>query len=413
MLILCIMILSGVAYLGFVRYSERAQLRERLPEMPDRVESGSLFSEALEEQYSKIGFIGDVNSAVLEIAMLYHANRHYAKALQVYGILQEREPGNARIAYYIADVHQSEYDFEALKHALERSLELGLEYGPSLVKLGRIAVKEGHFEKAESLFKRAVKVDPDSVLPYDSLLTLYSRTGEDGKREAVEFHRNRMATAVLGQDDPLLEPLFDFCYDPSQLLVRADLSIERGDFQKADAFLDRAIVIDESDWKALVMRMILEFKRGNIEGSISAGLSAIEKGADVGTAMAQIVNMLSENGEEERAENLLLQLMESHPDEPQLHQILAKVQKDRGRYAMAYQSLLKAEKSLPVSAEIYQLKGDLLWAMGRKDEAAIYFREAVSLSPLDNISNTYLIQYYIEKGRYLEAEPLVERAIAL
>lgn len=398
---------------GFVRYRARIQLQDRLPTIPELADQSELLRKELVSRYSRIGLLGDLESGLQEVAMLYHANRYFAEALQVYEILEERGPENAKIVYLTSDIYQSVSDIEAFRNALERSLELGLEYGPVLVSLGRIALKEGDFLKAESLLKRALEADPKSIVIFDSLLALYSRTGAENNRKIIETHRNRLPPESIGQVDPLLEPVFDFCYDPSQLLVRADICIKRRDFEKGAFFLDRAIAIDEGDWKAYALQLILEKERGDLEAAIAAGFAAIEKGADVGIGMSQIVTMLIDKGEVERAENLLMEVIEDYADKPQLYVNLATVQKDRGQFAAAYKSLLKAEALLPASAEISNSKGELLWDMERKDEAAVCFERGISLSPFEGKPYMYLAQYYIENVQFSKAEEYVVEAIEL
>ncbi len=407
-------VVFGVALVfGVVRYRTRIQLQERLPAIPGMAGQPELLREALKKSYSRIGLLGDVETGLEEVAMLYHANRYFTEALQVYEILEERDPENARIVYLTSDIYQSVSDFGAFKNTLERSLELGLEHSPVLVNLGRIALKEGDFLKAESLLKRALETDPKSIVVFDSLLALYSRTGAVNNRKIIETHRNNLPPESIGQNDPFLEPVFDFCYDPSQLLVRADIYIKRRDFEKGAFYLDRAIAIDEGDWKAYALKLILEKERGDIEAAIAAGFAAIENGADVGIGMSQIVTMLTDRGEVERAKDLLVEAIEDYADKPQLHVNLATVQKDRGQFAAAYESLLKAEALLPSSAEISNSKGELLWNLERKDEAAVCFEQGISLSPFEGKPYMYLAQYYIENVQFSKAERYVVEAIEL
>jgi len=407
-------IVFGVALVfGVVRYRARIQLQDRLPTIPEMAGQSELLREALKKSHARIGLFGDVESGLQEVAMLYHANRYFPEALQVYEILEGRDPENARIVYLTSDVYQSVSDIEAFRGALKRSLELGLEYSPVLVNLGRIALKEGDFLKAESLLKRALEADPKSIVVFDSLMALYSRTGAENNRKLIETHRNRLPLESIGQRDPLLEPVFDFCYDPSQLLVRADIYIKRRDFEKGAFFLDRAIAIDASDWKAYALQLILEKERGDLEAAIEAGFAAIEKGADVGIGISQIVTMLTDAGEGKRAEELLTETIENYADKPQLYVNLATVQKDRGQFSAAYESLLKAETLLPASAEISNSKGELLWDMERKDEAAVCFERGISLSPFEGKPYMYLAQYYIENVQFSKAEEYVVEAIEL
>lgn len=412
-LVLSVAFFGLALFFGIARFRERIQLQKRLPAIPEMSGQPEILREALDRAYASIGLWSDVESQLLEVAMLYHANRFFPEALQVYEIVQENDPGNARIVYLTSDIYQSNSELELFRNSLERTLQLGLEYSPALVKLGRIALKERNYEKSESLLKRALEADSESILVYDALLSLYSRTGAESNRRIIESHRNRLALESLGLDDPLLEPVFDFCYDPSQLLVHADIYIKRQDFEKGAFFLDRAIAIDETDWKAYAIQLVLEQERGNLEAAIAAGFTAIENGADVGIGMSQIIAMLTDKGEEDRAENALLEAIETYPEKPQLYVNLATVQKDRGQFATAYESLLKAERLLPSSAEISNLKGEVLWDMKRKGEAAVCFKRGISLSPFEGKPYMYLAQYYIENVQFSMAEEYVVKAISL
>ncbi len=394
------------------RWDSRNALFAQLPDSAASVEMPEAAREEVERIRNAIGLFGDRDSALAELAMTYHANRAFDDAKVVYEILIDRLPEDPQWKYLIADVYEAESDFESFERSLVEVEAIGVDYGPCLLKLGRIALRKREYDRAESFLKRAIAVLPRERTVYDVLATVYRRIGDNEKRKLVQDAAAGLESSKGGVEDPWLERIYDFCFDVDQLMVRADVAMERERFGEARAILDKTVLLDKDDWKPHALRMHMYLTGEDATAALDSGLKAVSLGADKETAFTALVPALVKAGRAKQAEETVANVLKDDAQNVVLLQLLATAQAAGGDRSRAVASLLRASELDPNSAKIHTDLGALYWEDGQRDLAAARFRRALEIAPGNDESTLYLAQYYYELGRFSEAEPFVEAGLA-
>lgn len=143
---------------------------------------------------------------------------------------------------------------------LEKSIALNDKFAPALVNLGQVHLASGAFEKAKSLFSKALNIDSNSALARNGIAS-------------AERARNSMASVRQYAESgnwPYLRALIDEVLKDAPeyseaLLLRAKSSIAMRQSEEALQDTGRAIKSDPNNLEALALRGLIYFNMGDAD----------------------------------------------------------------------------------------------------------------------------------------------------
>jgi len=123
----------------------------------------------------------------------------------------------------------------------EAAIHLDKKYIPALIARGNLAFQNGGFKKAESFYRRVLRISPRHAGANNNLAMVYITRGKDLAK--AEQHANR----ALEQGGPLR---------PYVLETMASLYIQQARLPEARKILDEADAVVSADNKALCEQLV-------------------------------------------------------------------------------------------------------------------------------------------------------------
>ncbi len=417
-------------------------IREELPPLPDTSDWPEAFTLALQEASEAVSSRRGSDEGLGELAMLYHANAFLKEAEACYTLLNERDPEEARWAYYLADVRLNWGDLASAESLLKRVAALKPSYLPAQIRLGDVLFKSGKSEAAREVYLRSLQLDANN--PYallglarehlrggaeEEALTLLSRLGENneefapgfmlmaqllekrGEKERAEVARalGRKHGRYREHPDPWMDTVTTRCYDLDRLTVLADMNVAIRQFERALDILDRAVNISPEFPDVHLIRGMAYSGMGEKDKAIKAYKRALLLGGDTIVIYSALVNLHKKSEEYGEAIAMARKGLEENPDSPELLAVLGELLIEQGNRAEARVHLRKALQEDPSHRLALRNLARTLWEEGRESEAMKIFQELRRLSPLDFHSRAFLAQHYLEREDPEKAEaPLRE-----
>ena len=129
--------------------------------------------------------------------------------------------------------------------------------------------------------------------------------------------------------------------------------------------------------------------------------------------LIQLAQSASGNGDFSTAEIMLTRVLEKDPRNKTIRNTLGYVLAEQGKYDGALQVLRDQIKINPFDDFAYSMIAVVHWGQGDYADAEKSFRKQIEVTPLNQVAFSRLGQMLVEWGKYKEAIPELERAIAL
>jgi tetratricopeptide (TPR) repeat protein len=280
----------------------------------------------LAELYAKTGRIRD---AVLEAQDILKRDPNNLEAHKLLGRIYLRSLG---------DVQSGSGSDNVLKLAIEQYQEI-IKIEPDDVDdhllLGRLYRLNNDLQKAESEFKTAVKLQPDSEEAVTTLAILYSEEGDTSR--AVEV----LSAVPDATRSAKLYSTLGYAYE------------QQKEYKKAIAAYQKAISLDRDNLDAI---------RGLAQNLLNDGQT------DAALEQYQII-------------------AEANPEDAQTYLRMADIYRKTGKFDLALENLKKAESMVQDSMEVPYSMAAVYQAQGRYDEAAQILQDL--LKKTDKPDNNY------------------------
>lgn len=188
--------------------------------------------------------------------------------VQYYPYFDNNPQNKAKELYLEATVLYGKNQTEAALHLLDISLSLDPELSDAYEVYGVILTHLGRFDEAISMMENVLKVNPQSVMAHTNLSLILMK---QGKIEEAEKHKGLATVASFAQfgqeakikktnaeeikkkneelqrrEKMFLEVLSIDEEDPMALFGLGEISFERGEFLKAQNFLEKVIHFDKN-----------------------------------------------------------------------------------------------------------------------------------------------------------------------
>jgi tetratricopeptide (TPR) repeat protein len=350
-----------------------------------------------------------------ELGRLYHANGYLREAQACWQLLRAEQPREARWCYYLADLRRTAGDDAAVAALLAETVRLAPDYASAWLQLADLEFKTGRTDAAEAHYGRRLALVPRDAYARLGLARAALQRGNrgdarklieqivhdtpdfstahnlyaemltaDGQADAAFRQRNlgREAGRYRAADDPWLEELHTWCYDPKRLALLGTTAYQTHRGDRGVSFLQRAVQLAPGD---------------------AAAYEAL------GTLYLQL-------GEPAKAQPVFeqgLRLPGQDHDRVMLAVNLAESMRLQRHSEDALQVVRDALKDAPAAYELHGELGAVLIDLGRLEESVQAYREAVAIAPDDTDSNFSLGSDLLALGQREESIRYLKRSLTL
>ncbi|MGB9596924.1 MAG: tetratricopeptide repeat protein, partial [Candidatus Poribacteria bacterium] len=209
----------------------------------------------------------------------------------------------------------------------------------ALIKLGTVYQNQGQIDKAIEQFKKAIEIDPDSMLAHSNLAYIYE--GQGKLDEAIAEFKELLR---IKPDFPQIHVGLGLLYDA------------QGKVDDAIVEMNKAIQLDPKTTVAYINLGVLYRKKGMLDEAIGQFKKLLEMQPDTAIYHGVLGDLYREKGDFDKAEaefKLALKLDPSMEKEPNFVASIALVYYGKGMYDSAEKEMSKAI-SLDPNNEMYK-----------------------------------------------------------
>ena len=301
------------------------------------------------------------------LARLYISQDKFDDALEQYTILIAQDAENWEAVYAKALVHLEIEEYGEAESLFQRLIDSGERVDESRYYLATSFERQGQLERAIDNY-RLVSIGTKDFLGAQQQATRLSIA-----LGAVDAAHDWLQRVSRGQ--PRLEVLF--VNMEAQLLLQASLPA------KAKQLLDRSLNRYPGEVDLLFARVIYFDSIKDLASSEADLRSIIAIKPDDARALNHLGYMLADQTTRyEEALTLLESAIALNPGDPATTDSLAWAQYKLGRYEDALQNIRRAFAVFP-DPEVASHMGEILWMMGRRDEALAVWQRALEGAPDD------------------------------
>lgn len=291
--------------------------------------------------------------------------RRLEEAREQFALLAVMAPDDYETLYSLALLDLELDSVDTAKQLLMRLLQAGYRLNDAHYYLGYIGQNQNQSEEAIEHFKQ---VGTDSVNFLNAQRQVIRLLVQEGELE--EAH-NWATTLSTGRPDLAL----------MLTTVETDALMNAGHFELAEALLDNAIDNNPDNVDLLFARSFLSDRMGNAAKSEQSLRRIIELQPQDSRALNQLGYALADGPDRhDEALALLERAIEISPDDPAIIDSLAWAQYKLGRYEEALANLMRAYEAFP-DPEVAAHLGEVLWAMGRQNDANRIWQAALNENP--------------------------------
>ena len=301
------------------------------------------------------------------LARLYIAQEKFDDALLEYSLLIEQNADNWEAVYAKALVHLEIEEYDEAEALFQRLIDSGERVDESRYYLATAFERQGELERAIDNY-RLVSIGTNNFLGAQQQATRLSI-----QLGAVAAAHDWLQRLSRGQ--PRLEVLF--INMEAQLLQQAGLSAE------AKQLLDRSLNRYPGEVDLLFARVLYFDSIKDLAGSEADLRTIIAIKPDDARALNHLGYMLADQTTRyEEALALLESAIALNPGDPATTDSLAWAQYKLGRYEEALINIRRAFAAFP-DPEVASHMGEILWMMGRREEAMVVWQRALEGAPGD------------------------------
>lgn len=320
-------------------------------------EAEQMLAEAVERHPER------VRLRLLYARVLVHANKLTVAKSQFEKLL-ELSPNDREILLSLALITlENGMDAEAEKY-FGKLLSIGQFQDKSNYYLGRLKERKGDFAAAKDHYL-SVGPGKDFVASQVALSQMLVEQGEFA--QAIEY-----IDKARKRNPAKAEPLY---------LLEGELLTKNNHLKKAMEAFNEGIALLPKSVNLLYSRAMLHERQGNMEGLEKDLSLIIEFQPDNAAALNALGYTLADRTDRfKEAEKLIRKAYELDKEDPAIMDSMGWVQYRLGNYADAEKYLRMAYEKYP-DQEIAAHLGEVLWVMGRRDEASRVWEKALKESP--------------------------------
>lgn len=338
--------------------------------------------------------------AVGELGRHLHAYGLTESAAGCYRLAAELAPRDFQWPYLLGYLNQSAGRLEEAARLYEKALAIVPGVSPALIRLAATYAELGNPDKAEWLYREALRSDTASAAAeagLGELLLSLDRTAEGAallERALAKvpeanrlFYPLALAYRKLGEEekarellawrgsvglkpaDPLIDSLAELKTGERVFLLQGQSAFRVGRFEEAAEKFERAVEINPSSISALINLGSAQGEMGRAEEAIRTLERAVELAPGNETALFNLGVLRSRRGEYELAIDALSQAGQYAPTDGRIRFELAQALRQVGRWEDSILHFDAAIKALPALDAPRLGKAQALTRLGRLAEA--------------------------------------------
>lgn len=260
-------------------------------------------------------------------------------------------------------------EYEKAYFYFGKALEKKPESGAINYKIAEILARANQHEEALKYGKKAVEADPENKYYHLLIAEVYSK--QEKPQQAAEVLNSLMQTSENSQQ---------------YILDLASLYLASQEFDKALDALDRA-----EEYYGVVAQLSFQkqkiyLQKNDLESAVNEGLKLIEAHPGHSQYVLSLVEMLFNNGKTDQALEVVLQSLETYPNQPDLHLAAYTLYKAKNELESAQSYLIKAFSNPDLAGEVKaKAFGDILGEMkSRKRDVLLDQLEKLMLEHHNN-----------------------------
>lgn len=296
------------------------------------------------------------------------SEKRYEESRAEFRSLLSASPDNPEMIYAIGILSLQVNDAAEAEQHLQRFVQIGQgDLDPARFYLGQIAEQSGRPDDALRWY--------DQVLAGDNLTPAKVRAAQILVRQGkLDEARERLAAARANAPD-----------EPRLVVAEAQLLRDSGRHEEAFSFIAKALELQPDQPDLLYETAMAAEKLGRLDVVESHLRHLIELKPDSPQGYNALgYSFADRNVRLEEAEQLIDKALSLTPDDPFILDSKGWVLFRQGKLVAALDALQKAFAQRP-DAEIAAHVGEVLWALGRKDEATKVWREATKAQPTNEV----------------------------
>ena len=464
-----------------------ARIQAELPVEPDLAGKAEGLSPRVAAAYQHTRSWATALAGVAELGRLYHANSYRTEAEACWRVLLREEAKEPRWPYFLSVLLQFDGRTAEAADLLERTLQLSPDYAPAWLQLAELKFKSSDFAAAETSYTRRlalVPADPyaglglaridllrgqrgDAELRLETIVRetpgfspavnvlaeLLAARGEEAGADRLRW-QGRLAGRFHEADDPWLNELRAWCFDPSQLAVWGKIMALAKTGDRGKALLERAVEVAPQnpvghealgEWylnngdvalalqaftaavqlprpsMSLFVNLAETFRKLHEPAqslrAIQLGLTAMPGAAELYYELGVVYEEL---GRTEEAIAAYGTAIARSPNSAAAHVNLATIDLKAGRAKEAVENLQLALRAQPTMPKALAMLGEMEMEAGRMDSAAQYLRPLYRFYPgmpraIRAMAHWHVLtgSAWAEKNRFEEAEREYQHALAI
>jgi len=301
----------------------------------------------------------------LTYARLLIQNEEFAAAQAQFQILIEQDPQDWDTLYSIALVDLELKNYSNAISAFERLISVDQRIDESQYNLAFIFEQQGDLDKAIAHY-RQIRIGTDNFLAAQQQATRLSI-------QLGQLDEAHSWLSGLSRGQPRLEVLLT--------TVESGLLIQAGHQKQAETLLNKSLNKFPNETDLLFARVLYYDSTKNQQGSEADLRQIILMRPEDSRALNHLGYMLADQTTRfEEALELIERAIALSPEDPAILDSLAWAQYKLGRYDDALENLRKAFAGFP-DHEVASHLGEVLWVMGREDEAKRVWQAALEIEP--------------------------------
>lgn len=235
--------------------------------------------------------------------------------------------------------------------------------------IAKFWAEDGFYLKSIAILKKINKLDPSILEVYDKLGELYAKQGMN--TEAASHYQ--YLADYLGRQGKSTEALEIYrkitAMDPDNIAMRGKLA----ELFNAAGDTKEAVAEYQTIGKMLV-------GKGHIQEAIQVYNRALKLDPKNILMIKDLAASLLAEGRNSDVVKVLESTAALHQNDPQVFQILAQAYLGTGQVPNALDAVTMGLRKAPIHDPLHELKGDILTAMGRQEDAIIAYLKAVDLA---------------------------------
>jgi len=300
------------------------------------------------------------------LAQLLVKNNDYAKAKRVYQELAKSNPENKESQMALALVNAQLKEYDQAEEILTDLLDQPKWQNQARFYLARIEASQGNISEAISWYEKV----NDDALALDAGIASVLLLAKDNQYPAAYAK-----LAILAGRFPE--------HKLRLLVTEAELLNQQKNYQKAFKLLSDALKLNPEDKSLLYTRALIADRIGKLEVSESDLNKILQQDPNNVEALNALGYMLAERTTRyKEAEGYLLRALKIAPNEGVILDSYGWLQFKLGNYEQALGYLQRAYAKVQ-AGEIAAHLAEVLWVLGRQEEAKKLFAEALDREPQD------------------------------